>query len=492
VHPAHAEPVAWISGVTDLLMAVFLLPAFYFYLRYRKSNRKYLMAASVVFYFLALLSKETSLALPFIIAYCELFYFKNTAPLKRRAVRGLTLASLFIAPTAVYFLMRYNALDAFVDGSPPRYSLLLSLATAPLALAKYLKLMLVPAGYSYQHYTALVEGATTIAFIGPVALVILLAVAASFVRSRELKFAAAWFIITLVPAFEAMRHLDPEYLVQERYLYLPSVGFCMALALGIERLATQARLGSRGLGSRGREAAVASMVILVLVWGVSRVRQNGVWKDTLAINKHAVAVEPNSASAHASLARAYFDAGRPREADSEARASLDLDPKSASPYLILSYFTRASGKLDKAIEYLETATAEVSEGPMTRQNLATVYLNLGLLYAQRKDFELAEEKLLKSIELSPRPVAWHYTGLFYFDRKHFGNARVMFEQVAGHLPRWFAPVHIRLGQTYEGLNLPDLARAEYEKYLELAPAEMPDRKNVESKLRQMDGNASAP
>jgi tetratricopeptide (TPR) repeat protein len=487
VHPAHAEPVAWISGVTDLLMAVFLLPAFYFYLRYRESNRKHLMAVSLVFYLLALLSKETSLALPFIIAYCELFYFKSTASLKQRAIRGLTLASLFIAPTAVYFLMRYNALNAFVDSNAPRYSLLLSVATVPLALVKYLKLMLIPTGYSFQHYTALVDSATSIAFIAPVALIALLAIAVRFINSRDLKFAAAWFIITLVPAFEAMRYFDPEYLIQERYLYLPSVGFCMALALGIEWLATHGRMGSRG-----RIAAIASTVILVIVWGVFNVRQNGVWKDTLAINKHAVAVDPNSAAAHAALARAYFDVGRPREADAEARASLDLDPKSANPYLNLSYFARAAGKLDKSIEYLETATTEVSEGPITRQNLATVYLNLGLLYAQRKDFDRAEEKLLKSIELSPRAVAWHYTGLFYFDRKRFENARRMFEQVANRLPRWFASVHIRLGQTYEGLNQPDGARAEYEKYLELAPGEMPDRKSVENRLRQMDGNASAP
>ncbi|HVG18703.1 MAG TPA: tetratricopeptide repeat protein, partial [Blastocatellia bacterium] len=180
------------------------------------------------------------------------------------------------------------------------------------------------------------------------------------------------------------------------------------------------------------------------------------------------------------------------EAEAEARASLDLDPKSAGPYLNLSYFARTAGKLDKSIEYLEAATSEMAEGPVTRHSLATIYLNLGLLYAQRKDFDRAEEKLLKSIELSPRPVAWHYTGLFYFDRKRFENARVMFEQTANHLPRWFAPVHIRLGQTYEGLNQPDRARAEYEKYLELAPAEMPDRKSVENRLRQMDGNAVAP
>ncbi|MEK6406419.1 MAG: glycosyltransferase family 39 protein [Acidobacteriota bacterium] len=64
VHPVHAEPVAWISGVTDPWLALFVLPAFYFYLRYHKDGRKRLMAAAVCFYFLALLSKETAIVLP--------------------------------------------------------------------------------------------------------------------------------------------------------------------------------------------------------------------------------------------------------------------------------------------------------------------------------------------------------------------------------------------------------------------------------------------
>ncbi|HEX8186447.1 MAG TPA: tetratricopeptide repeat protein, partial [Blastocatellia bacterium] len=71
-------------------------------------------------------------------------------------------------------------------------------------------------------------------------------------------------------------------------------------------------------------------------------------------------------------------------------------------------------------------------------------------------------------------------------------ASVMLEKVAGSIPRWFAPIHIRLGQTYEGLNQPDRARAEYEKYLELAPVEFPDRKSVQNRLRYMDSNPTAP
>src|ERR1700687_1898329 len=91
VHPAHAESVAWLSGATDLLLGIFALTGFYFYLEYRKNKRGYLMAIALVSYLLALLSKETAIVLPIVIAYCELIYFRDSRPLRLRLARALML-----------------------------------------------------------------------------------------------------------------------------------------------------------------------------------------------------------------------------------------------------------------------------------------------------------------------------------------------------------------------------------------------------------------
>src|SRR5262249_20572537 len=64
VHPVHAESVAWTSGITDPLMALFLLPAFIFYVKARRTGRVGFMLLASVLYLLSLLSKETALALP--------------------------------------------------------------------------------------------------------------------------------------------------------------------------------------------------------------------------------------------------------------------------------------------------------------------------------------------------------------------------------------------------------------------------------------------
>ena len=380
--------------------------------------------------------------------------------------------------------MRYHALGTLVFSGQARYPLLPSLLTVPLAITKYLGLMLIPWGYSYQHYTDFVETVRSALFLAPLALLVAIAIGISFVKSRELTFGAVWFVVMLAPPLAALRQFEPAYLLQERYLYVPSIGACLAIALGIEWVAAR---DWRGL--RGRVAAQVLAVMLVLVWGAVFVRQNRMWDDTVTVYRNSVAVSPRAPLAHVLLSRSQYDAGRPREAESEARAALDLDSRCPTAYLNLSYFARMSGKLDKACEYLEDGISAVPEGTMTRHDLATMYLNLGLLYGQRKMFDIGEEKLLRSIEISPRPVAWYYTGQFYFDQSRFEDARVMFERTVAQLPRWFAPIHLRLGLTYEALKDTSRAEVEFEKYLELAPADAPDRDGVKKHLADMRGGA---
>src|SRR5262249_24931831 len=67
VHPVHHEVVAWISGATDSLFAVFFLLSFLTYLNWRTQGRWIDMAFSCVLYTLAMFSKETGIVLPALV-----------------------------------------------------------------------------------------------------------------------------------------------------------------------------------------------------------------------------------------------------------------------------------------------------------------------------------------------------------------------------------------------------------------------------------------
>lgn len=480
VHPVHAESVAWLSGITDPLMALFLLPAFYFYLRHRKTGQKSKIALSLAFYLLALLGKETALALPLIIAYCETTYFKDDTPFTKRFFRALAISGLFILPTVIYFALRYFALSSILFSSGQRYPLGPSLATVPLAIVKYLGLMSIPVGYSYQHYTELVISLTLTRFWLPLFLIVVITAGLILSRSRILGSAAIWFIVTLAPALAALPRFDPEYLIQERYLYIPSMGFCLAAACGIEWLAARSIFRMRE-----RVTAAALTLIIVAVWSVAYFKHNRAWHDTVSIFENCVTVEPHSATAHAALAKAYFETGRPRQAEESALAALNLNDRDPNPYLNLSFFAHSSGLLDKAIEYLERGTLAVEESAMARFKRATMHLNLGLLYTQRKDFDKAEASLKRSIEIWPRPTGWYYAGQFYAERGRYQEAREMFELTRNNVPAKFAPIHFRLGQVYEKLNQKSQARISYEKYLQFASPVSRDRDEALRRLREL-------
>ncbi|MFY9609794.1 MAG: tetratricopeptide repeat protein [Blastocatellia bacterium] len=486
VHPAHAESVAWVSGVTDPLMSLLLLPGFYFYLRYRKTGRKQYLVFTLFAYFLGLLCKETSLAYPLILVYCEAFYFSEGASVKRRVQQALLLGFELSLPTAVYFLMRYGAIGPALFGTGPSYPPGAALLTIPLALAKYLKLMVVPWGHSYQHLTYFVEGVGDIRFLGPMALLIALAICIALLRSRLLVFSAVWFVVWLAPALAALRRFDPEYLVQERYLYLPSVGFCLAVGLAIQWLSTRRRVPAAG-----DKIGAAALGLIVAVWGIANFVQNRTWADSVSVIRNCVVVEPYSGRAHSALSRQCFLEGNTREAEAAARKAIELDPQFAGGYMNLSYFHKHYGKLDQAIDYLEQAVAAIEPSPMTRNGLATVHLNLGLLYSERKNSAQAEEHLVRSVELWSRAVGAYHLGMLYFNQARFEEARRMLEQVAGQVPPRYAPIRATLGAVYERLGDTDRARAEYSRYLELALPNAPDRANVQERLSALTG-ASRP
>lgn len=480
VHPAHAESVAWVSGVTDPLMALLLLPAFFFYLRFRKRGRKSLFAASLIFFFLALLAKETAVAFPFAVFACELFYFDREREVRPKLMAALRLSAWFIVPVAIYFLMRYHALSVLVFGGQPRYPLLPSLLTIPFATVKYLSLLLLPWGYSYQHYTSFVETVFSLNFVVPVIIIAAIVVGAVLSKSKELIVALLWFIVMLGPALVALRQFEPAYLLQERFLYVPSIGICLAIALGINWIAEHSMFGLKG-----RSVSIAFAALVTIVWSIELIRLNAVWDDTVSVYRHAVAVSPQSSAAHAMLSRSLYDEGRPLLAEAESQIALNLDPQCATAYMNMSYFARMSGKLETSNEYLERAFSAIPVTTWTRHDLATMYLNAGLLFGQRKMADAGEENLLKSTEISPRPVAWYYLGQFYFDQGRYDEARTMFELTASRLPRWFAPIHVKLGLTYEALKDVPRALAEYETYLELAPADATDRDGVKRHINDL-------
>jgi protein O-mannosyl-transferase len=487
VLPVHAEAVAWVSGGVEVLMTLLLLAALYFYLRYRQMGRTYQLILALTFYLLALCSKEAALVLPFIVAYLELRHFNKSPTGKARDASLLRVAAGLVLVTAVYAVMRYQANGAIFAADETRLPLGPALLTIPLAIIKYLALLVWPFGYSYQHYTIPVTSLVSLKLLAPLAVVVALAFVVARYGSRELRFAGAWLILTLAPVLLGMNRFEIEHLVQERYLYLPSLGFCLALGLGVEWLAAR-----QSFKLSPGKFATALVTAVVVFYSLAYILHSRHWGDSLSVYQHAVAVAPDSAAAHSSLATEYAFAGRARDAETSARHAIELDPQYVDSYLKLSYLTQQQGNVNKAIEILEQAKSSIGPTPINRSSLATLRLNLAMLYSQKKDYPTAIENAQASLALWPRAAGWNYTALIYSYTDDLEESLRLYQEARRRLPPAYAVIHLSIGIIYDQLGRLQEARDAYQKYLALVPSDIPEAKGAQSLLRRVNERLQNP
>lgn len=460
VHPVHAEPVAWISAQPESLFALFSLLAFYSYLKYARTRHVSQLVFVFGLYFSALLCKETAMVLPVVIITWELLCGRGSLWEKLRSRLTVVMGGMFVVTTALYLLIRYRATGFLIIHNTN--SLGTVIRTAPKVVLSYLRLLLLPMDYSIHHFTPAPATFTSSDFLLPMIVLLAGTIAIVTTGSRTLKFAAAWFALWLLPPLAALGTLLPNA-VQERYLYLPSVGFCLALALGIEWL-----LGSAVLGPVLRIAATAVVVVVLALFGLVHIKQNRVWRDNLTVFQHNVAVNPNSPPSHVSLAVQYYLRTELQQAEAEALRALQLDPDNLEAYRLLSLIAEKRGDLGRAIDDLERAKVSVNREKNTTRQIADTYLSLGLLYSKREHFDVAEENLRKAASLGQYVYAWDELGELYFDRGLCQEALSSFQHALQYIPK-SAILHFKIGRAYECLSHSDQARREYQEYLRLAP-----------------------
>lgn len=116
LNPSHTEAVSWISGRADLLATLFCLAALLAYIFYVEGGRARYVLLSLLFFALALFSKESAATLPLIIfavgVYFEAVAERREAPFQR----AVKTAALFIPILLLFVVVRRVWLGAWVGG----------------------------------------------------------------------------------------------------------------------------------------------------------------------------------------------------------------------------------------------------------------------------------------------------------------------------------------------------------------------------------------
>jgi hypothetical protein len=389
VHPTHIESVAWISGVTDPLCALFVLGSFLAYMRARDAgsstgDRIAWQVAALALYALAMMSKETAIVVPALLVAYEWLLARQDSLAAR--VRRVTP---FVVITGAYLLVRHWVLFGFMH--PEAYSLKSILLTLPRVLWFYTHQLVWPVGLSVFYDTPFVDRPGLWDFYLPIVGVAVLAVAVGWLakQSRPAAFGAGWMLAMLAPAIVGMYVFIPEELVHDRYLYLPSIGFALMAAVALRRLSSKGELFG------GPRLPVAATLALGGILAAGTAAQNIYWTNDLLLYARGMSVAPRNMDAINLLANEMFKRKNPNSALALYHHSLEIKPNQWRTHFALGITLYELSDYQQATKELE---AGISLAPKNSEQ----YIFLGLSQLSLSNYARAEQEFRRAKQLNPR------------------------------------------------------------------------------------------
>jgi len=378
-HPIHTEAVTWISALPEVAFTFFSLLSFYHYMLFRDGdNKSYL--GSVLSFSVATLFKETALILPImLVVYDHLFKKWDKGILK-----STVIYVPFIAVAGVYLLIRYRVLGSFSPedfyGDMSTYELTINVF--PL-FRDYLASLFWPFNLNLWHTFHPIrsifepKGLISIA----VTLIYLIVSLAAYRKNKMFFFGLLLIVIPLLPAFFIKKIGGTPF--AERYLYLPSAGFVLILAIFLSWLKEKFPGAVAGI------TMVFIVIVGILVFGT--VSRNNVWKDATSLWSDTVRKSPDSAIAHYNLGVAYASGGRIDEAIREYESALDINPfQSANLFLALGLAYDQRNRSEEALEMYRLALS-VEPNSRIHEALGDAYAKRGFPDQARYHYEKASK-----------------------------------------------------------------------------------------------------
>jgi len=387
LHPAHVESVSWISGIPDPLAALFYIPSMIWYVRYREEGDRKWLAASVVAFGLSVLCKETPLILPIVLATWELVRDKGEKGWPARIKTIIPQLVPYAIVGAAYLALRFSVLGRISWKHPfmARVPDSVIWMTVPYVFVNYLRHLIAPFHLSLIYGTSFIKGAGDPRFLLPVAVLLGLGCVLWIYRrklSPQVWVALALTVAPILPVLN-LKVFHYEYIIQDRYLYLPSIGFCYLIAILILQLARKRASLALAIGGA-----------LLLAFGASTILQNRVWHDSVALWQRAVYYSPNSWSTHYNLGLAYLGPRQYDRAQNELLESKRLAPGNADVYNNLALAQAGLGHADEAMTNLKAALA-------LDPRLLEAHNNLGTLLYDKGDYVAAKFEFSRALERDP-------------------------------------------------------------------------------------------
>ena len=497
IHPLRVESVAWICGVSDPFLAAFLLPAFYLYLRYREEGRVRFLCTALALFLFAAFTKEPAIALPLFIGAYEVLVANQDKPLRDRLKPAITYSACFLLVSAIYFVARYYALGFAINNTNFKsYPAVGVLLTIPIVIWKYILLLIWPVNLSLFHATPILETPLDVDFIVPFLGLIALGYGLWRLRnSLVARFGILWFGINLLPVLNLSAFAE-DFLVQERYVYIPSIGFSVLVAIALAKAPIEKWLP---LGSRVvTQTALTALIVLLL--SAKSIAQNTTWEDDMAVWAHGAKAASDQSMSHYVLGHKLINRGEYERAGNHFEEFLKISPDNvivisnlASTKVVMYQNAAAQNPatadralLDSAVKLCEKGLQKAADFPPLWDTLGTVYtFETGL-----KNYDRAIACFQRGLSFNPQNamITFHLGGTL--TKKGDLENGVRFLQTALELDPRITDAHKFLAYAYRGRGQLKEAVDALSTYLTLQP-NAPDANKLAKDLQDFRAQLQA-
>ncbi|MDP3919772.1 MAG: tetratricopeptide repeat protein [Candidatus Omnitrophota bacterium] len=458
LHPVQVESVVWIAERKNVLSTFFFLLSFLSYSQWRarEDNRWGFYAASLGIFFAACFSKPNVVMLPLLLI---LFDATHGGSEKKPAWRYLPYFGGALIFAFITFGITRDSDKLIYHGG----SFITTMRTMTVVMMKYLELLVLPLRqsllYRFPAYETIlhphVAFSTLSLAAGACVLVWLWRV------SRQLFFWAGWYIVLLIPVLNIVPFPS---LMNDRYLYLPLIGFFAALFLGLRHWL--------------RKWLVGVLILLcVFAWGYLNLERQKVWasSEALWVETQGMVAE-RATSPGINLGLHYIEQGKADLAISEFRKVLEnYDKPEAYDGLGLAYYVKKD--FPEAIRFFEKAIEKDAQEPAFHSHLA-------LVYEAQEDYESAVKVLRRTIELAPKQATFRNNlGTVLAKMGAVEEAIREYEQTL-ELDPDFPDTLYNLGYYYLRVGRPEKTIAYWEKFLRIYPNH-PNAAKIRSGLKKI-------
>jgi len=368
VHPIHSEAVAYISGRSDSLAAIFMLLSFVFYIKRVRTGKIRFCILMILSYIGALLSRETALILPLLLLT---YHYVFEDKIRFMEFSYFLIVTFIYIVLLVFILPPGNFYTAFFQRLPGFF----------VAIASYIRLLILPIHLHMGYGIKLFNLTDPKAVAGIMTLVFLLFyVLKNKGRKGITIFSISWFLIALLP----VSNLYPvNAYMSEHWLYIPSVGFFMILSGSLSRVYRIKRFHAAGM---------ALITGLLVFYSCLTIKQNEYWRTPVDFYNRTIRYAPNDWRLYVNLGNAYIDTGKNEKAVASYKKALAVNPNASPVYVSLGIVYNNAGRKKEAITMFRKALKINPE-------YATAYFCLSKACFYEKQYSLAIKYCDKAKEL---------------------------------------------------------------------------------------------